>query len=580
MNKYFIQLFKEESTVIIPEFGALTKTSEKTGEIMFMPYLKFDDGKLAKYISETDGIEEQDAVNMIAKFVREISAELDKGGSYDIFGFGSFFKNAEGEIDFKAEVNEAIMDESLKSNVELGIQNDKLEEDNVRAESEKEKESESEDENQNENENEDQPSDKNEKTEEDLSVSSEEKSAVKEEKKKDKKKKDKKKNKKEKEEQESKDETEEKKSKKKADSAKDSKDLIAALLEDEDEITEEPTIEETIENTASETIESLSEEVKDTVEEVVSESIDPIIEEPAQKEEEEVKSEESNSEVQVEAQEKTEDSDESKKEVAPVLSKKEQKAADKEAKKQAKLDAKAAKKQAKIDAKAAKAKKKEPRQSLDKLGNQSQDIKQPQSEEKGLDQKGEVIETKAKKKKGLAFWLLILLLLAIVGGAIWAAMNFDEVKKHVPFLQEEKKDLGESKLEEMKDLMGDLEPEVEKTSMDSTSVDMNQAEQTPDESTAEELAPEPVVEEKPASIKAPVEAPSESYHVIVGAFGTDKAANDLIKELKSKGFNAVKAGKSSGLTTVSAGLSKNREDAVKLLEKVLPNYPGSWLKKN
>ncbi|MFT5581772.1 MAG: hypothetical protein ACI9G9_001032, partial [Psychromonas sp.] len=46
MNKYFIQLFLEESTVIIPGFGALTMTDEKTGEIMFLPYLKFDDGKL------------------------------------------------------------------------------------------------------------------------------------------------------------------------------------------------------------------------------------------------------------------------------------------------------------------------------------------------------------------------------------------------------------------------------------------------------------------------------------------------------------------------------------------------------
>ena len=103
MNKYFIQLFREESTVILPGFGALTMTSEKTGDIMFMPYLKYDDGKLASYIAKTDGIDKQDAENIIAKFIREIEAELAKGESFGIFEFGSFFKNKEGEIEFQTD---------------------------------------------------------------------------------------------------------------------------------------------------------------------------------------------------------------------------------------------------------------------------------------------------------------------------------------------------------------------------------------------------------------------------------------------------------------------------------------------
>jgi hypothetical protein len=37
--------FKRIYTIIIPGFGALTITKAATGEIMFMPYLKFDGGK-------------------------------------------------------------------------------------------------------------------------------------------------------------------------------------------------------------------------------------------------------------------------------------------------------------------------------------------------------------------------------------------------------------------------------------------------------------------------------------------------------------------------------------------------------
>lgn len=105
MNKYFIQLFQQESTVIIPDLGALTMTDESTGEIMFLPYLKFDDGKLAGFIAATEGVDEAEAKNTVSKFVREIQAKLDQGESFDIFEFGSFSKNADGEIEFRSDAN-------------------------------------------------------------------------------------------------------------------------------------------------------------------------------------------------------------------------------------------------------------------------------------------------------------------------------------------------------------------------------------------------------------------------------------------------------------------------------------------
>jgi outer membrane biosynthesis protein TonB len=101
MNNYLLQLLKEVKTLIIPGLGALTVTNEVTGEILFMPYLKFDDGTLAKHIASKEGIEQNDASNMISKFVREVTAELDKGNSYDMYQFGRFVK-VDGEIAFEA----------------------------------------------------------------------------------------------------------------------------------------------------------------------------------------------------------------------------------------------------------------------------------------------------------------------------------------------------------------------------------------------------------------------------------------------------------------------------------------------
>ena len=100
MDKYLLDILKESNTIIIPGLGALTITNKETGETMFMPYLQHDDGKLAAFIAEKDGIDESDAKIMVAKYVREIQAELGKGESYVMFELGTFVKADDGDIEF------------------------------------------------------------------------------------------------------------------------------------------------------------------------------------------------------------------------------------------------------------------------------------------------------------------------------------------------------------------------------------------------------------------------------------------------------------------------------------------------
>ncbi|MFT6501717.1 MAG: nucleoid DNA-binding protein [Crocinitomicaceae bacterium] len=101
MDQYLLQILKETNTIIIPGLGALTITNATTGEVMFMPYLKHDDGKLSAHIAAKEGIEENEAKNIVAKHVREIKTSLDKGDSYDMFQFGTFSKGADGDIEFE-----------------------------------------------------------------------------------------------------------------------------------------------------------------------------------------------------------------------------------------------------------------------------------------------------------------------------------------------------------------------------------------------------------------------------------------------------------------------------------------------
>ena len=128
MDHYIKEALKTSKTIIIPEIGALTKISETTGELMFMNYLKHDDGMLAQFISNKEGITEQDAKNLLAKHSREITAILNKGEVYSIYKFGSFSKNEKGELQFEQYIKST---KSVKNKVKADANEKAGNEDNT-----------------------------------------------------------------------------------------------------------------------------------------------------------------------------------------------------------------------------------------------------------------------------------------------------------------------------------------------------------------------------------------------------------------------------------------------------------------
>ena len=72
MDKYLVEILKAFNTIIIPGLGALNLTNPETGECLFMPYLKYDDGKLSLYISETEGMSDNDAKVEFNKYLNSL----------------------------------------------------------------------------------------------------------------------------------------------------------------------------------------------------------------------------------------------------------------------------------------------------------------------------------------------------------------------------------------------------------------------------------------------------------------------------------------------------------------------------
>ena len=110
MEKHLLNILKEANTIIIPGLGALTITNDTTGEIMFMPYLKYDDGKLAGFIADVEGISTDEAKTKIAQHVQTILDKLEANQTVSISGVGKFSK---GTDDFEFQYNNAAAGETI-----------------------------------------------------------------------------------------------------------------------------------------------------------------------------------------------------------------------------------------------------------------------------------------------------------------------------------------------------------------------------------------------------------------------------------------------------------------------------------
>src|SRR5690606_33962847 len=100
MNNYLKELFETENTVIIPGFGALTMVNRSKNELMFMSFMKHNDGTLINWIAEKEGCDVEEAKKKVELFVDELNFSINSGKSFEIAGLGFFEKDSAGDIQF------------------------------------------------------------------------------------------------------------------------------------------------------------------------------------------------------------------------------------------------------------------------------------------------------------------------------------------------------------------------------------------------------------------------------------------------------------------------------------------------
>jgi hypothetical protein len=97
MEKLLIRLIEEHDSIIIPDFGTLLKSGDK---IIFNSFLKFNDGKLQKALSEEKGISLDEAKEEIQTLANRLASQAESGETAVIEGLGSFYKDSAGSIVF------------------------------------------------------------------------------------------------------------------------------------------------------------------------------------------------------------------------------------------------------------------------------------------------------------------------------------------------------------------------------------------------------------------------------------------------------------------------------------------------
>ncbi len=187
-------------------------------------------------------------------------------------------------------------------------------------------------------------------------------------------------------------------------------------------------------------------------------------------------------------------------------------------------------------------------------------------------------ERGGKKRLNLILWIVIIL---IVNGAIVSFFLFgDEIRAM----------LGKGNTEVIAETETQSGTNEENTTEETTNAESEEttspgteAETTPGSSTNAEVS-EPVIEEAEEETPAPPEPERQvfagtKYYVVAGVFREESNADNLVLDLKRKGYNAEKFGKIGRMHAVSYDVFPSKQEADRLMMKIKRDVdPNAWVK--
>lgn len=107
ISKHIKELVKENSRVIVPDFGAFMVQDTPNGkQISFNDFLKFNDGLLVNQIIKSEKIGKNEALDKIKNFVKDIEKSFSEKKSFEIKEVGFLSKDENNTIKFESKKTE------------------------------------------------------------------------------------------------------------------------------------------------------------------------------------------------------------------------------------------------------------------------------------------------------------------------------------------------------------------------------------------------------------------------------------------------------------------------------------------
>ena len=95
VSKIIADYMKSNKRLVVPRFGAFIR-KDTDGTVVFVPFLKKDDGILRQKISEAYGLQSDEAESVIDGYVANIQATVSAGESFEIEGVGRLTTDSDG----------------------------------------------------------------------------------------------------------------------------------------------------------------------------------------------------------------------------------------------------------------------------------------------------------------------------------------------------------------------------------------------------------------------------------------------------------------------------------------------------
>ncbi len=105
--KLITQYLESNRRLILPTLGAFIKKDD-SGEIVFVPYLKSDDGVMKSLIVNSLGLTNADAEAMLEEFVFAMKQGISRQGSFVVEGLGVISQDANGIFTMSYDPNASV----------------------------------------------------------------------------------------------------------------------------------------------------------------------------------------------------------------------------------------------------------------------------------------------------------------------------------------------------------------------------------------------------------------------------------------------------------------------------------------